>query len=97
MNNDKLLSEAVEVLAKEIANSLKHSCTNFDRTFISVVQAVNSDGTYTVLDEFSFDRNCVLALPNVTLEVGQRVYVTIPQNDIRKMYISGIHPQISNR
>ena len=93
----KDLAEAIDVLAKQIANSLKYSNSNYDRTFISVVKAINSNGTYTVIDDFGNERICVLALPNVTLSVGQRVYATIPQGDLTKMYISGIHPQINNR
>ena len=96
-NINKDLEEAINVLAKQIANSLKYSDSGFDRTFISVVKAVNSNGTYTVIDDYGKERNCVLAIPNVTLSVGQRVYATIPQGDLTKMYISGIHPQIRNR
>lgn len=99
MNNDfsKELSEAINVLAKQIANSLNYSNSKYDRTFISVVKKKNSNGTYTIIDDYGNERDCVLALPNVTLAVGQRVYATIPQGDLTKMYISGIHPQINNR
>lgn len=96
-NINKELAEAINVLAKQIANSLKYSNSGFDRTFISVVKSVNSNGTYTVIDDFGNERKCVLALPNISLSVGQRVYATIPQGDLTKMYISGIHPQINNR
>ena len=91
------LTEAINVLAKQIANSLKYSNSKYDRTFISVVKAKNNNGTYTVIDDYGIERECVLAIPNLTLTVGQRVYVTIPQGDLTKMYISGIHPQINNR
>lgn len=94
---NKELTESINVLAKQIANSLKYSNTNFDRTFISVVKKKNSNNTYTVLDDYGNERQCVLALPNVTLSVGQRVFATIPQGDLTKMYISGIYPQINNR
>ncbi len=96
-NINKELAEAINVLAKQIANSLKYSNSGFDRTFINVVKSVNSNGTYTVIDDFGNERICVLALPNISLSVGQRVYATIPQGDLTKMYISGIHPQINNR
>lgn len=94
---NKELTESINVLAKQIANSLKYSNTNFDRTFISVVKKKNSNNTYIVLDDYGNERQCVLALPNVTLSVGQRVFATIPQGDLTKMYISGIYPQINNR
>ena len=96
-NLSKELAEAIDVLAKQIANSLKYSSSKFDRSFISVVRNVNSNGTYTVLDDYGTERNCVLVIPNVSLSVGQRVYVTIPQGDLTKMYISGVLPHINNR
>ena len=96
-NNNKELSEAISVLAKQIANVLRYSPSSFDRTFISVKTKVNSDGTYTIIDDYGTTRTVVCGLPNVTLSLGQRVYATIPQGDISKLYISGIYPQISNR
>ena len=91
-NDEREVSEAIKTLAKQIAKALQYADSTFDRTFISVVQSVNEDGTYGVIDEYNTTRNCVLAIPNVTLEVGERVYVTLPQNDISKMYISGVYP-----
>lgn len=96
-NISKELAEAINVLAKQMANSLKYSASNYDRTIISVVKTRNSNGTYTIIDDYGNERNCVLALPNITLSIGQRVYATIPQGDLSKMYISGIHPQIKKR
>lgn len=95
--NYKDLNEAVVTLAKQIAKSLQYSETAYDKTFISVVQNVNSNGTYDILDDYGVIRNVVLALPNITLEVGQRVYATIPCGDLKKLYISGVYPQINNR
>lgn len=97
MENNKEIVDAVNVLAKQIASALDFASSNYDKTFISVISSVNTNGTYDVVDELGITRTCVLALPNITLEIGQRVYVTIPQNDYKKMYISGIHPQITNR
>lgn len=94
---NKELYEAINVLAKQIAKSLNYSNSGFDKTFISVVKKENSNGTYTVIDDYGVERDCVLALPNITLSKGQRVYVTVPRGDLTKLYISGIHPQINNR
>lgn len=94
---NKDLAEAVNVLAKQIANSLNYTNSKYDRTFISVVKTINNNGTYTVIDDYGNNRECVLAIPNITLSVGQRVYTTIPQGDLTKIYISGIHPQINKR
>lgn len=94
-NNNKELTEAVNTLAKEIAKSLKFAQSEFDRTFISVVKSVNTDGTYSVLDDYGVERKCVFAIPNATLSLGQRVYVTIPSGNLNNIYISGVHPQIN--
>ena len=94
-NQSKELLQAVETIAKEIAKSLKYAETGFDRTFISVVKEVNSDGTYSIIDDFGAKRICVCGIPNITLTIGQRVYVTIPSGNLNNIYISGIHPQIN--
>ena len=96
-NINEETNQMIESLAKEIAKALAHASSDYDKTFISVVKQKNSDGTYNVLDNYGNIRTCVLALPNVTLSEGQRVYVTIPCGNIKNMYISGIHPQISKR
>lgn len=96
-NLDKESKDMVNSLAKQIAKALNYVSVNCDRTFISVVKTKNNDGTYSVFDDFGTLRNVVLALPNVTLEEGQRVFVTIPCGNISQMYISGIHPQVSKR
>ena len=95
--NAKEYQEMIETLAKQIKKSLQYSSGDFDKTYISIIQKVNGNGTYDVIDEFGTQRNVVLALPNVTLSVGQRVYVTIPRGELKNMYISGVHPQIVNR
>lgn len=90
-------SEMISSLAKVIANAIRYSDDGFDRTFISVVKKRNENKTYEILDEYGNVHTCVLAIPNITLSEGQRVFVTIPCGNISKMYISGIHPQISKR
>lgn len=94
---NKETNDMINSLAKQIAKALNYVVIECDKTFISVVKKANSDGTYDVLDNYGTKRTVVLALPNITLSEGQRVYVTIPSGDLTKMYISGIHPQISKR
>lgn len=95
--NAKDYQEMIDTLAKQIKKSLQYSADDYDRTYISIIQSVNSNGTYDVVDEFGTQRNVVLAIPDVTLTVGQRVYITIPRGELKNMYISGVHPQIINR
>lgn len=96
-NLDKESNDMVNSLAKQIAKALKYVSAKCDKTFISVVKKKNTNGTYEVYDNFGTLRTVVLALPNVTLQEGQRVYVTIPCDNISQMYISGIYPQINKR
>ena len=96
-NINEETNEMINSLAREIAKAITHANANFDRTFISVVKKANSNGTYEVLDEYGNIRTCVLALPNVTLSEGERVYITIPCGNLNKIFISGIYPQINKR
>lgn len=61
-----------------------------DRTFISVIKQKNSNGIYVVLDESGGERKVKCCIPNLDLNVGQRVYVTIPSSDLKRIFISGI-------
>ena len=96
-NINEETNEMINSLAREIVKALDYANSKYDRTFITVVKKKNTNGTYNVLDEQGEIRTCVLAIPNVTLSEGQRVFVTIPCGNIGKMFISGIHPQISKR
>lgn len=61
-----------------------------DRTFMSVIKQVNSNGTYVVFDESGGERKVKCCIPNISLNVGQRVWVTIPSSDLKKIFISGV-------
>lgn len=91
--NNKELTEMVNVLAKQIVNVAKISFTEYNRTFVSVIKAIGSKNTYTILDEYNIERVVPMGVPYISLSIGQRVYVTVPNGDINKMYISGIYMQ----
>lgn len=61
-----------------------------DKTFISTIKRVNPNGTYVILDESGGERTVKCCIPNVTLNVRQRVLVTIFSSDLKKIYITGI-------
>lgn len=98
MNNiNDETNEMIISLAKEIAKAINYASSSYDRTFVSVVREINSDSTCVIRDEFGVERRCLIGIPNANLEVGQRVYVTIPQNNVSKMFISAIQPKQTPR
>lgn len=84
------------VLGKEIIKSIqimidkKLSNYQTDRTFVSVIKMKNSNGTYVILDESGGERTVKCCIPNINLNVGQRVYVKIPLSDLKKIHICGV-------
>ena len=91
--NKKELTEMINVLAKEIVVASKKTFTEYNRTFISVIQRVREKNMYDVIDEYNIVRTIPMSIPNILLSVGQRVYVTVPNGDFTKMYISGVYLQ----
>lgn len=85
MNN----SIADEIL-KAIKYAIDKQVTNCDRTFVSVVKKVNTDGTYIINDEAGQERKVKCAIPNISLSVGQNVYVKIPMNNLKRIHICGV-------
>ena len=61
-----------------------------DRTFPSVIKQKNTDGTYVVLDDSGGERKVKCCIPNVNLNVGQRVYVKIPMANLQNIHICGV-------
>ena len=92
MNNDEI-TEMISVLSKQIVTASKESYVDYDDTFVSVVKAMNSDNSYDILDNYGNVRTVSIGIPFLLLSEGQRVYVTVPQGDISKAYISGIYLQ----
>ena len=83
-------------LGKEVIKAIqimvdrKFSNYKADNTFVSVIKKVNPNGTYVVLDESGSERTVKCCIPGVDLRVGQRVYVTVPSSDLKKIFISGV-------
>ncbi len=77
--------KSIQVMINE-----KISTYRADRTFVSVVRQINSNGTYVVSDENGSERDVRCCIPNVDLKVGQRVYVKLPSGDLKKMHICGV-------
>ena len=85
MNFKQEILKAIQLMIDEKIGAYKA-----DRTFISVIKQKNPNGTYVVLDESGGERTVKCCIPNLDLRVGQRVYVTIPSLDLKRIYITGI-------
>lgn len=85
MDFKKELLKAIQIMIDETVGNYKA-----DRTFTSVIKQKNSNGTYVVLDESGGERTVKCCIPNVSLNIGQRVYILVPCGDLKKIHITGI-------
>ena len=79
------LLKAIQIMIDEAVGNYKA-----DRTFTSVIKQKNSNGTYVVLDESGGERKVKCCIPNVNLNVGQRVWVKIPLGNLQQIHICGV-------
>ena len=84
MNLKEEIYKSVEIL---LESKLKKQ--SYDRTFLSVVSEVHGNGTYSIRHEGQ-NHKVKCAIPNVELEIGQQVWVTVPCGDLKRMFISGV-------
>lgn len=60
-----------------------------DRTYESVIKDITKKG-YVVLDRSGQERIVQCGIPGITLNEMQKVWVTEPQSNLNKLYISGV-------
>ena len=87
------LSSSVSIsdeILKTIHYALEKNNMYYDKTFVSVVKEVNSNGTYVINDTTGSDRTVKCAIPGITLHVGQNVYAKIPSGNINRLHICGV-------
>lgn len=60
-----------------------------DRTYRTVIKRIDKNG-YIITDEAGQERTVPCGIPNVSLKVGQTVYVKMVQGKIKDMYICGV-------
>lgn len=60
-----------------------------DKTYPSVVKGISRKG-YVILDSAGSERTVKCCIPNVSLRVGQRVFVKEPMGDLRLIHICGV-------
>lgn len=89
-NNEN--TEAVDILVKNILKAIKEiqQNTNSTQVFPSVIKAVNSNNTYTILDDSGQERNVKCSIPGLELKAGMNVWVTVPMGKVGMMFVSGV-------
>lgn len=78
-------------ILKSIQELIDKSIGNYkaDKTYQSVIKQITKKG-YVVLDQSGSERIVSCCIPNVTLKVGQRVWLKEPIGDIKRLHICGI-------
>ena len=82
--------KALNILATQIEKLIKNHEHNYDITFLSVIKQINLDGTYSITDKTGTQRKLTCSIPNLSLNIGQYVWVKIPCGDLKNMHICGI-------
>lgn len=80
-----------DVILESIKYALEKYEVKCDKTFSSVIKSVNSNRTYTVLDEGGIERKVKCCIPVAELKVGMGVWVTIPCGNLNDIHICGIN------
>ncbi len=78
------LLESARLLFEQELNAFKA-----DRTYRSVIRRIDKKG-YVILDRAGNERIVTCCIPNVSLRVGQGVFVKEPMGDLRLIHICGI-------
>lgn len=84
-------------LLKSIQIMINKKLKNYkaDRTYRTVIKEITPKG-YVILDETGSDRTVQCCIPNVTLKVGQKVYVKEPLGRLVELHICGVIENKSN-
>lgn len=82
--------EAVQILVRNIVSAINEHEGSFDRTFKSVVVAIDNE-KYTILDESGTRRTVKSSIPNLPIKIGTSVWVRIPCMNTSQMHICGIY------
>lgn len=84
-------------LLKSIQIMINKKLKNYkaDRTYRTVIKEITPKG-YVILDETGSDRTIQCCIPNVTLKVGQKVYVKEPLGQLAELHICGVIENKSN-
>lgn len=86
-------------ISDEILNTIKYAIENkiinCDRTYKTVIKRIDKKG-YVIIDATGSERTVQCCIPNVTLKVGQKVYVKEPLGRLVELHICGVIENKSN-
>lgn len=90
IRDTKEATEAVDVLCAAILQAIKtkNEVAGYDKTFQSVVTAINGSNLYTIMDSGAEIANVPAYVGGQKIQVGNPVWVTIPSGNRNKMFIS---------
>lgn len=81
--------EAIEIMVNNIIAAISKKAVNCDKTYGSVIKNITTKG-YVVLDTSGQERIVKCAIPNVSLKIGQKVWIKEPMGDLNKLHICGV-------
>ena len=83
------MSNISDEILKAIKYAVDKQTINCDKTYKSVIKAINTKG-YVILDDAGSERTVKCCIPNLDLRVGQRVWVKEPMSSLKDIHICGL-------
>ena len=83
------MSNISDEILKAIQYAVDRKSINCDKTYKSVIKAVNNKG-FVVLDRSGSERTVKCCIPGLELKVGQLVWVKEPMGKLADLHIVGV-------
>ena len=80
------MSSISDEILKAIQYAVGRKAVNCDKTYKSVIKAVNKKG-YVILDELGSERTVKCCIPGLELKVGQSVWAKEPGGRLSDLHI----------
>lgn len=92
IQNNKEATEAIDVLCNVMLQAIqkRNEIAGYDRTFQSVVTAINGINAYTIIEAGAEIKNVPAYVGGQKINVGNSVYVKIPSGNRNKMHICNV-------
>jgi len=83
------MSNIADDILKTIKYAVDRKSVKCDRTYRTVVKRIEKNG-YVIIDDNGSERTVPCGIPNVTLRVGQSVYVKEPLGNLKELHICSV-------
>ena len=83
------MSNISDEILKAIQYAMERQAINCDKTYKSVIKAINDKG-YVILDDTGSERTVKCCIPNVELKIRQMVWVKVPMGKLNDIHICGV-------